>query len=395
MHGSRVLVISTLAAILLGGVGCYEYYSDMAAWNQVQQSLTRLTSGIRFEPIITLRSKIADTDAAIRTYQSSFHIFPAGHEERLELGIRGLQYLGIAIDNAEGVDSWNDMSKYPEVTKFVPRTCDGDELVFPKEAIKNAFAMMGSSLIKEAAGEAEEKEIQTRTIGFYPALDFAKETRACKERHDAAGKIFDEKKKEAYAVHQAKWKYHIDVLNPSMCLINAYTDGQEAAPSLATHFHLDANKEAHLDGVFCSDKSPDQLISVTIDGARFEPNWESDGGVGYSAVLVSGAHDVEPTAVTPSRIRVGGNAQQAKILRQIQPVYPSIAKTAHITGTVVLHAIIAKDGSVQTVEYISGPPLLMREAMNAVQQWRYEPTLINNEPVEVDTTVSVLFALGG
>jgi TonB family protein len=409
MYGSRFLVISVLAATLVGALCCYEYYSDIAAWNQVQLSLTRLTSGIRFEPIITLRSKIADTDAAIRTYQSSFHVFPAGHEARLQRGIRGLQYLGIAIDNAEDVNSWNDMSKYPEVTKFVPRTCNADDLIFPKESIKNAFAMMGSSLVKEAAGEADEKEIQTRTLGFYPVLDLAKETKGCKERHDAATKISDEKKKEAYAVHLAKWKYHIDVLNPSTCLINAYTDGQEVAPSVAARFHLDANKEAHLDGVFCSEESPDRLISVTVNGAKFKPDWESDGGVAYSAMLVSASDSgrmpkppstdnrVSASGVQTerSRIIVGGSVQQTKIVRQVQPVYPPIAKSAHIMGTIVLHAIIANDGSVQKVEYLAGPPLLMKSAMDAVQQWRYEPTLINNKPVEVDTTVSVVFTLGG
>ena len=81
-----------------------------------------------------------------------------------------------------------------------------------------------------------------------------------------------------------------------------------------------------------------------------------------------------PPKATPSRIRVGGNVQAATLLRQIMPVYPPIAKTAHISGTVVLHAIIAKDGTVQELQYVSGPPLLMKSAMDAVKQWRYKPT---------------------
>jgi len=96
----------------------------------------------------------------------------------------------------------------------------------------------------------------------------------------------------------------------------------------------------------------------------------------------------------PQRIRVGGNVQAAKLIRQPLPIYPQIAKTAHISGTVILHAIIAKDGSVQEVMYISGPPLLMRSAMDAVKQWKYEPTLLSGQPVEVDTTISVVFTLG-
>jgi periplasmic protein TonB len=102
-----------------------------------------------------------------------------------------------------------------------------------------------------------------------------------------------------------------------------------------------------------------------------------------------------PPKPTQSRVRVGGNVQAAKMLRQVTPVYPQIAKTAHVQGTVVLHAIIAKDGTVQELTYISGPALLMRNAMDAVRQWRYQPTLLNGEPVEVDTTISVVFTLSG
>jgi protein TonB len=102
-----------------------------------------------------------------------------------------------------------------------------------------------------------------------------------------------------------------------------------------------------------------------------------------------------PKPEAPQRIRVGGQVQQANLIHQVLPVYPQIAKTAHIQGTVVLHAIIDKDGSVTELQFISGPPLLMRSAMDAVRQWRYRPTLLNGEPVQVDTTISVVFTLGG
>lgn len=93
------------------------------------------------------------------------------------------------------------------------------------------------------------------------------------------------------------------------------------------------------------------------------------------------------------RIRVGGNVQAANLVNQVQPVYPQIAKTAHVQGTVGLHAIISKDGSIQQLDYVSGPMLLMKAAMDAVKQWRYKPTLLNDEPIEVDTTIQVVFTL--
>jgi periplasmic protein TonB len=119
------------------------------------------------------------------------------------------------------------------------------------------------------------------------------------------------------------------------------------------------------------------------------------GGVLGGIIGGTGSALPPPPKATPQRIRVGGNVAAAKLIRQVTPIYPTIAKTAHISGTVVLHAIIAKDGSIQELTYISGPPLLMRNAMDAVRQWRYNPTLLNGEPVEVDTTISVVFTLGG
>jgi periplasmic protein TonB len=122
-------------------------------------------------------------------------------------------------------------------------------------------------------------------------------------------------------------------------------------------------------------------------------------GGGVLGGIIGGTGGGPPPPPPPKealkRIRIGGNVQAAKMERQVQPTYPQIAKSAHIQGTVILHAIIAKDGSVQELTYVSGPPLLMRAAMDAVRQWRYQPTLLNGDPVEVDTTISVIFTLGG
>src|ERR1700675_4117920 len=107
------------------------------------------------------------------------------------------------------------------------------------------------------------------------------------------------------------------------------------------------------------------------------------------------APDISPVPQPrPTRIRVMGNIEEKALVSQVPPEYPEIAKRAHISGTVMLHAIISKDGSVKSLEYISGPQLLMKSAMDAVRQWRYKPTTLNGDPVEVDTTISVVFKLG-
>jgi outer membrane biosynthesis protein TonB len=100
-------------------------------------------------------------------------------------------------------------------------------------------------------------------------------------------------------------------------------------------------------------------------------------------------------APPPTRIRVGGNVMAAKITKLVTPKYPPIAKEAKICGTVVLHAIVGKDGSIHDLKYISGPPLLMKASLDAVHKWRYSPTLFQGKPMEVDTTNSVVFQLKG
>jgi len=103
----------------------------------------------------------------------------------------------------------------------------------------------------------------------------------------------------------------------------------------------------------------------------------------------------DASASTPGHTHIGATVAAAQLIHQVAPVYPPIAKTAHISGTVVLHVIIAQDGTIKDLQYVSGPPLLTKSAMDAVREWVYRPTLVNDNPVEVDTTVSVVYTLGG
>jgi periplasmic protein TonB len=100
-----------------------------------------------------------------------------------------------------------------------------------------------------------------------------------------------------------------------------------------------------------------------------------------------------PPPPTPKRIIVGGNVIAAKLLNRTTPSYPPLARQTHTQGDVLLHAIIGKDGSIQQLEAVSGHPLLVQAALDAVKLWRYQPTLLNGQPVEVETTISVQFHL--
>ena len=91
---------------------------------------------------------------------------------------------------------------------------------------------------------------------------------------------------------------------------------------------------------------------------------------------------------------MGSAVQAARIVRRVLPIYPPLARTARISGVVRLQAIIAVDGSIAELNVISGHPLLIASAVDAVKQWLYKPTVLNGRPVPVDTQIDVNFTLG-
>ena len=119
----------------------------------------------------------------------------------------------------------------------------------------------------------------------------------------------------------------------------------------------------------------------------------SMGGVIGGVIGGAGSGAPPPPKASLKRVTVGGNVQAARLINKVQPLYPPLARQTRISGTVKLHAIIGKDGTVQRLEVQSGHPLLVQAAQDAVRQWRYQPTLLNGEPVEVDTEIDVIFSL--
>ena len=84
---------------------------------------------------------------------------------------------------------------------------------------------------------------------------------------------------------------------------------------------------------------------------------------------------------------------KAQLISRVEPRYPPLAVQIRLQGTVLLHAIISREGTITSLEVVSGHPLLVQAALDAVRQWRYRPTMLNGEPVEVETTVTVIFQL--
>jgi len=123
------------------------------------------------------------------------------------------------------------------------------------------------------------------------------------------------------------------------------------------------------------------------------PGGQMGGVIGGVIGGVGGAPP--PPKPTQTRIRQGGAVTAASLINKVNPSYPPLARQTRISGTVRLHAIIAKNGTVEQLEVLSGHPLLVQSALDAVRQWRYRPTTLNGEPVEVDTTIDVIFSLNG
>ncbi len=136
------------------------------------------------------------------------------------------------------------------------------------------------------------------------------------------------------------------------------------------------------------------LAASAVDAVRqweFEPA-EKDGKRVPATTEINVNFTLEEAA-SSSAMRVSGSEQQRRLVHVVRPVYPLEAKAQGISGTVKLRAIVDKAGMVRSVEVVSGEPVLVEAAVEAVRQWQYEPMLVNGEAVEVVTDIDVNFTL--
>ena len=152
-------------------------------------------------------------------------------------------------------------------------------------------------------------------------------------------------------------------------------------PALAARpvFHFDPGARPkpaqNVTGLFASEAPPSLDLLSTGTGLGAPPSF----------AIATPTLPPPPKAVTASAgpIKVGGSVQMAKLIHKVTPAYPALARAARISGVVHLIGTIGKDGTIRNLQLIGGHPMLARAALEAVQQWIYEPTLLNGEPVEV------------
>jgi len=150
-------------------------------------------------------------------------------------------------------------------------------------------------------------------------------------------------------------------------------------------------------------QAPGQVKFGFVNVQRGSQSNRGDGttnicNMGLPVNLAEGHQQQVPTVATrvseSGQIEISGGVASGMLLQKITPDYPPIAKAARVSGTVVLQGTISKQGTITNLSVLSGPPMLQQAAMDAVRRWLYRPFLVKNEPVEVRTTINVVFALG-
>jgi protein TonB len=102
-----------------------------------------------------------------------------------------------------------------------------------------------------------------------------------------------------------------------------------------------------------------------------------------------------PASIQPRSVRVSVGVIEGLLIQRVTPTYPALARQTRVQGPVVLQAVISRNGTIENLQVLSGHPMLVKAALDAVRQWRYRPYLLNNEPVEVETQITINFTLGG
>jgi protein TonB len=123
------------------------------------------------------------------------------------------------------------------------------------------------------------------------------------------------------------------------------------------------------------------------------PGGQLGGVIGGIVSATSNLATPKFIPVTPQRVRISQGVTKGLLVHRVEPTYPALARAARVQGEVVLTAVISPNGDIENLQLVSGHPMLVPSALSAVKQWRYKPYLLNGQPVEVETTITVIFSL--
>ena len=190
----------------------------------------------------------------------------------------------------------------------------------------------------------------------------------------------------------------IPLIYPEALPKTAMMAGLVAPPPPPPPVKMTAVKIVQLDNSFhAPTKIPHEIKEVQEQAPPSDAGVAGMGmGMGGGAGGVIGALGTGPAIIVKKAVtgplRVSSGVAAGNRISGGDPVYPPIARAAHISGIVVIHAIISKTGTIENLQVMSGPVMLRQAAVDAISRWRYKPFLLNGEPTEVDTTVTVNFS---
>lgn len=141
---------------------------------------------------------------------------------------------------------------------------------------------------------------------------------------------------------------------------------------------------------------PEDASADTGPGVMGLPEGVGRGSQVMNNIIAAATANVaSPRPAAIGHVRLSRGVTEGMLIHKVTPIYPPLAITAHVQGQVLLQATIGREGNIENLQVISGHPLLVKAAMDAVRQWRYRPYLLNNQPVDVETQITVNFTLGG
>jgi protein TonB len=165
-------------------------------------------------------------------------------------------------------------------------------------------------------------------------------------------------------------------------------DRQRAQSEMMSH-QLNAPSRIPSDLRMLAGKEPPPSSGFVASGM------EGLGGGGVSGNVFNGQNAPRVKVGAPSKVSISAGVAGGLLMQKTTPVYPQIAREARVSGTVVIQATISRTGVIQNLRAVSGPTMLRQSALDAVRTWRYKPYMLDGDPVDVETTVSVTFSLGG
>ena len=311
------VIATTLAVALSLGLIFYKYSVDEAAWQRAQDAIVRLRSGMQYESLLMVRTRLADADAAVEDYVSQWRVFPMNHQSLLQAAHTGISYSSEALDWSTRPASENSLdtdpadaqllSRYLDVSTSLPRWCENGQLAFDPRVVAADFRVYGDYYLELSEGKNREKlhgselplnadrelkGCQQKQIDAVKAQNAAlarkllsmREQASVKRAKDDAEAAAEKAQEEAFL---AKYPFEVELSSYYPCSLSLSIDGQAASRVILSsgieksfRIQRSADLEDAICDVYSSDRppyrTPQTEIETRVNGSRYLLNWAKE-----------------------------------------------------------------------------------------------------------------------